>query len=177
MSSSPPPPPPAPPDGGSATDASDGDGSYMDMVPQELAIELLHSKDARIAAAAARVFSSPSQNSSADSPMIPSAGASRSSPPLLDIGSTSHPKSSDELPTGFAKSTAPRGAAPVSNASNSAAGTTESSTAASALTAMAATTANATLVTSSEGVHAAATGGSSRLPAKKFSSSERLQRR
>mmetsp|Transcript_34097 Transcript_34097/g.68736 ORF Transcript_34097/g.68736 Transcript_34097/m.68736 type:complete len:559 (+) Transcript_34097:381-2057(+) len=172
-------PPPVPPDGG-------GVGPDVPDMPQKLAIELLHSTDARIAAAAARVFSprpksetAASGSSGGCSPVMTasSAPAPASPPPSMQSTSTSMTPLPSE-PTGFAKAVPHRKVPPANAASTS--GTTDSSTAASALTAMAtgaafssapATTAGTTTTTVAAGAAAV-----SRLPGKKYSSTERLKR-
>lgn len=138
----------------------------MNVTTESIAIELLKSKDRKIAEAARRVFAAPPTASASEAPMPP--------PPAP----TGRPASSIEIhthggrgPTGFAKTLSNRKSPTVSPGpaevtSRRKRGTTDPSTAASALTAMA-FSATAT----------AAAVAPPRNSGRKYSSSERLQRR
>ena len=160
-----PPPPAAPPD------QHEEGGDKSAMIPQEMAIQLLQSKDARIAAAAARVFS-PSRHGS---PILAAAVAAVASqpPPTVELP----PVASESLGRDSIRSaerSASGASSPALVGAKDTADTNDdsSATAASALKAMASAKASADHAEPS-----AVALTVPRIPGKKFSSTERLQRR
>ena len=166
-----PPPPAAPPD------YKEG-GDRSAMIPQEMAIQLLQSKDARIAAAAARVFS-PSRHGSPILAAVMAAVASQQpSPPTVEL-----PPAASESMGGESILSTERNA-PVSSSTTLVGAKdtadTNDDSAASALKEMASakTSADHAKRSASTGPTASAVALTvPRMPGKKFSSTERLQRR
>ena len=168
-----PPPPAAPPD-----HKEGGDRSAM--IPQEMAIQLLQSKDARIAAAAARVFS-PSRHGSPILAAAMAAVASQPSPPTVELPPAASESMGGEsiqsIPS--AERNASVSSSPTLVGAKDTADTNDDS-AASALQAMASakTSADHAKRSASTGPTASAVALTvPRMPGKKFSSTERLQRR
>ena len=151
-------------------DKGDGEGSAM--VPQEMAIQLLQSKDARIAAAAARVFS---PRSKGGSPILAAAVAAvESQPSPTGLLPPPASESADEDSMRSAKRKTSESSSPTAFATKDTDDTNDdsSATAASALL-----KAMASATTSAAAGTAAAAPSAPRTPGKKFSSTERLQRR
>ena len=165
-----PPPPAAPPD------YKEG-GDRSAMIPQEMAIQLLQSKDARIAAAAARVFS-PSRHGSPILAAAMAAVASQPSPPTVELPpAASESTGGESIPS--AERNASVSSSPTLVGAKDTADTNDDS-AASALKAMASakTSADHAKRSASTGPTASAVALTvPRMPGKKFSSTERLQRR
>ena len=166
-----------PPPAAASPDKSDGDRGAM--IPQEMAIQLLQSKNERIAAAAARVFSP--RGRSGSSPILAAAMAavaSQPSPPTVEL-----PPAASESTCGESIPSAERNASvsssPTLVGAKDTADTNDDS-AASALKAMASakTSADHAKRSASTGPTASAVALTvPRMPGKKFSSTERLQRR
>jgi hypothetical protein len=172
-----------PPPAAASPDKSDGDRGAM--IPQEMAIQLLQSKNERIAAAAARVFSP--RGRSGSSPILAAAMAAVASqpPPTAELPPAASAESmgGDSVRSATREASASASAAAASLSFPTEVGTHQdtadtnddsSTTAASALKAMASADHESR---SAAPTAAAAATSVPRMPGKKFSSTERLQRR
>lgn len=165
----PPPPPAVPPD------EEGGDRSAM--IPQEMAIQLLQSKDARIAAAAARVFSPSRHGSPILASLDVAAAASQPSPPPTVELPPAASESNERDSIRSAERNGSGSSSPALVGAKDTADTNDDS-AASALKAMALAKTSADHAKRSAAPTASAVALTvPRMPGKKFSSTERLQRR